>query len=99
MAKTEQPTTLTKADIVDAVAVATELSKKDAGAAVGAFLDAIAAALKKGEKVQLTGFGAFEVRARKERKGKNLQTGETITIAASKAPSFKAGKALKDSVQ
>jgi DNA-binding protein HU-beta len=91
--------TLSKADIVDAVAEATELSKKDAGAAVNALLDVIQGSLKKGNKVQFTGFGTFEVRERKARKGKNLRTGETITIAASKAPSFKAGKALKDAMK
>ena len=91
--------TLSKADIVDAVAAATEMSKKDAGAAVNALLDVIEGSLKKGHKVQFTGFGTFEVRERKARKGKNLRTGETIDIAASKAPSFKAGKALKDAMQ
>jgi DNA-binding protein HU-beta len=91
--------TLSKADIIDAVAVATETSKKDAGVAVNALLDVIQGSLKKGHKVQFTGFGTFEVRERKARKGKNLRTGETITIAASKAPSFKAGKALKDAMK
>ena len=95
----EMAGTLSKADIIDAVAIATEMSKKDAGVAVNALLDVIQGSLKKGNKIQFTGFGTFEVRERKARKGKNLRTGETITIAASKAPSFKAGKALKDAMK
>ena len=74
------------------------LSKKDAEAALGAFTDTVAAALKKGDKVQLVGFGTFEVAKRAAREGKNPQTGEKIKIAACKAPKFKAGKALKDTV-
>ncbi len=88
-----------KSDIVDAIAEQTDLTKKDAGEALDAAIEAITAALQRGERVQITGFGTFEVRDRKERKGKNLQTGETITIPASKAPAFKAGKGLKDAVK
>ncbi len=89
---------MTKADIINAVAAESGLSKKDSEKALGAVLSAITDGLKKGEKIQLTGFGTFEVRARAERQGKNPQTGEAITIAASKAPVFKAGKALKDAI-
>lgn len=88
-----------KSDIVDAIAQKTNLTKKDAGEALDATIEAITAALQRGERVQLTGFGSFEVRDRKERKGNNLQTGETITIPASKVPAFKAGKGLKDAVK
>ena len=72
--------------------------KKDAEAALKAFIDVVSAELKKGEKVQLVGFGTFEVAERAAREGRNPQTGETMTIAASKNPKFKAGKALKDMV-
>jgi DNA-binding protein HU-beta len=91
--------TIGKSDLVDAVSEKCGCTKKDAGVAVDALLDAVVAALKRGDKVQLTGFGAFEVRTRQARKGKNLQTGETIDIPASKVPAFKAGKALKDAVK
>ena len=87
---------MNKAELVAAVAEKAEISKKDAEAAVKAFTDVIAEELKKGEKVQLVGFGTFEVSERAAREGRNPQTGETMTIAASKAPKFKAGKALKD---
>ena len=89
---------MNKAELIAAVAAAAEISKKDAETAVSATLDAITAALKEGDKVQLVGFGAFEVKARAERVGRNPQTKETITIPASKTPVFKAGKALKDAV-
>ena len=74
------------------------LSKKDAEKALKAFTDVVAAELKKGEKIQLVGFGTFEVSERAAREGRNPQTGATMTIAASKTPKFKAGKALKDSI-
>lgn len=75
------------------------MTKKDAAGAVDAVLDTITESLKAGEKVQLIGFGNFEVRDRAARKGRNPQTGEEIQIAASKVPAFKPGKALKDLVQ
>lgn len=90
---------MNKTELVNAVAESTELTKKDAGKAVEAVFDTIQAALAKGEKVQLIGFGNFEVRERAARKGRNPQTGEEIDIAASKLPAFKPGKALKDSVK
>ena len=80
------------------MAAETQLSKKDAEAALKAFIDVVSAELKKGEKVQLVGFGTFEVAERAAREGRNPQTGETMTIAASKNPKFKAGNALKDMV-
>ncbi len=78
---------------------ATEFSKKDAEAAVTATLEAITAALKDGDKVQLVGFGSFEVKHRAERTGLNPRTKEPVTIAAAKIPTFKAGKALKDAIK
>lgn len=87
---------MNKTELVAAMAEKTELSKKDAEKALKAFTDVVAEELKKGEKVQLVGFGTFEVSERPEREGRNPQTGETMKIAASKAPKFKAGKALKD---
>ena len=87
---------MNKSSLIAAVAQKSGLSKKDADIAVNAVLDVISEALKEGDKVQLIGFGSFEVKARPERPGKNPQTGEKITIAASKSPVFKAGKALKD---
>lgn len=89
---------MNKTELVAAIAQETQLSKKDAEAAVKAFIDVVADELKKGEKVQLVGFGTFEVAERAAREGRNPQTGETMTIAASKAPKFKAGKALKDMI-
>lgn len=74
------------------------LSKKDAGAALEAFVESVQDALKTGDKVQLTGFGSFEVKSRAARTGINPQTKQPVTIAASKAPTFKAGKILKDSL-
>ncbi|MBF7119403.1 HU family DNA-binding protein [Pediococcus pentosaceus] len=88
-----------KAELVDNVAKVTGLTKKDATAAVDAVFSSIQDDLKKGEKVQLIGFGTFEVRNRAARKGRNPQTGKEIEIAASKVPAFKPGKALKDTVK
>ena len=87
---------MNKVDLVSVVAKQAELSKKDAGLAVEAVFDAISEALEKGDKVQLIGFGTFDVSERAAREGRNPRTGETMKIAASKAPRFKAGKALKD---
>ena len=88
-----------KAELVSNVATATGLTKKDATAAVDAVFSSIQASLAKGEKVQLIGFGNFEVRQRAARKGRNPQTGQEIQIPASKVPAFKPGKALKDAVK
>lgn len=90
---------MNKTDLVNAVADVAEISNKDATKAVNAVFDTILDALKKGDNVQLIGFGAFEVRERAERKGRNPQTGEEITIAASKIPAFKPGKLLKEAVK
>ncbi|MDK6862687.1 MULTISPECIES: HU family DNA-binding protein [Nosocomiicoccus] len=90
---------MNKTDLINAVSDKADLTKKDAGAAVDAVFEAIQGSLTKGEKVQLIGFGTFEVRERAARKGRNPQTGEEIEIAASKVPAFKAGKALKDAVK
>ncbi|MDE6971208.1 MAG: HU family DNA-binding protein [Eubacterium sp.] len=87
---------MNKAELVAAMADKAELSKKDAEAALKAFTDVVAEELRKGEKIQLVGFGTFEVSERAARTGRNPQTGEEMTIPASKAPKFKAGKALKD---
>lgn len=87
---------MNKTELVAAIAEQTQLSRKDAEAALKAFTDVVADELKKGGKVQLVGFGTFEVSERGEREGRNPQTGETMTIKASKSPKFKAGKALKD---
>ena len=89
---------MNKAELVAAVAERTELSKKDAEKALKAFVDVVAEELKKGEKIQLVGFGTFEVSERAAREGRNPRTGETMTIAASKTPKFKPGKALKDEI-
>lgn len=89
---------MNKTELVAAMADKAEISKKDAEKALKAFTDVVAEELKKGEKIQLVGFGTFEVVAREARMGKNPQTGEAMPIAASKAPKFKAGKALKDMV-
>lgn len=90
---------MNKTELVEAVATASELSKKDAGKAVEAVFDTITSALANGEKVQLIGFGNFEVRERAARKGRNPQTGKEIEIAATKVPAFKPGKALKEAVK
>ena len=89
---------MNKTEFIAAVAGKAELSKKDAEKAVKAFMDVVAEELKKGEKVQLVCFGTFEVSERGAREGRNPQTGETMTIVASKNAKFKAGKALKDSL-
>lgn len=88
-----------KAQLIETVASKTGLTKKDATVAVDAVFGSIQEALQKGEKVQLIGFGNFEVRDRAARKGRNPQTGEEIQIPASKVPAFKPGKALKDAVK
>ena len=90
---------MNKTELINAVADKTELSKKDAEAAVSAVIEAITEALTQEEKVQLVGFGAFEVKSRAERTGLNPRTKEPVTIAASKVPTFKAGKALKDAIK
>lgn len=94
----EENLTMNKTELVSAVAESAELSKKDATKAVDAVFEAVQNALSSGDKVQLIGFGNFEVRERAARKGRNPQTGEEIEIAASKVPAFKPGKALKDAV-
>ncbi len=89
---------MNKADLIAAIAAKTGDTKKVAEASVNAFVDVVTETLKKGDKVQLVGFGSFEVRKRAARKGRNPHTKEEIKIPASKAPVFKAGKALKDLV-
>ena len=89
---------MNKAELIAAVAENAELTKKDAEKAVKAFIDVVTDELKKGEKVQVVGFGTFEVAERAAREGRNPKTGEKMPIAASKTPKFKAGKALKDQV-
>lgn len=89
---------MTKAELVDRVAAKTGLTKKDVGRAVDAVFEAVTEALSGGERVQIVGFGTFEVRQRAARRGRNPQTGQDIEIAARKIPAFKAGKALKESV-
>ncbi len=89
---------MNKAELINAVAAATEFSKKDAEAAVNAALEAITTALQEGDKVQLVGFGSFEVKKRAARVGRNPKTNDTIEIPASVVPVFKAGKVLKDAV-
>ena len=89
---------MNKSELIAAVVEKTELSKKDAEKALKAFEDVITEELKKGEKVQLVGFGTFEVSERAAREGRNPQTGKTMKIEACKAPKFKAGKALKDAI-
>ena len=89
---------MNKAELIAAVAAQTGETKKSAEATINAFVDTVTKSLKKGDKVQLVGFGSFEVRKRAARKGRNPQTKEEIKIPASKAPVFKAGKALKELV-
>lgn len=89
---------LNKTDLINEVAGKAAMTKKDVEKVVGALFDSIEEALKSGEKVQLVGFGTFEVRQRKARTGRNPQTGQEIKIPATKVPAFKAGKALKDAV-
>ncbi len=90
---------MNKSDLINVVTEATELPKKDATKAVDAVFEAITEAMQSGDKVQLVGFGNFEVRERSARKGRNPQTGEEIEIPASKVPAFKPGKALKDGIK
>jgi DNA-binding protein HU-beta len=90
---------MNKTELIAKVAEATELTKKDAARAVDAVFDAISEALRNGEKVQIIGFGHFEVRQRAARKGRNPQTGEEINIAASKVPAFRPGKGLKEGIR
>ena len=89
---------MNRQELVDSMASKADISKKAADAALKGFMDSVQEALKKGDKVQLVGFGTFEVAERAAREGKNPQTGEVIKIKASKAPKFKAGKALKDAL-
>ena len=89
---------MNKNELIAAIAEKSELTKKDAGAALDAFVETVTEALKQGDKVQLVGFGSFEVKARAARTGINPQTKQPVKIAASKAPVFKAGKALKDAL-
>ena len=89
---------MNKTELIAAVAEQAEISKKDSEKALKAFIDVVTEQLKKGDKVQLVGFGTFEVSERAAREGRNPQTGKTMKIAACKAPKFKAGKALKDLV-
>jgi len=90
---------MNKTELVALIADKAGIAKKDAEKALAAFVDTVAEELKKGEKIQLVGFGTFEVRERAARTGINPQTGKSIEIAASKNPVFKAGKALKDAVK
>ncbi|GAC41864.1 HU family DNA-binding protein [Paenibacillus popilliae] len=90
---------MNKSELITEVAESTELSKKDVSKVVDAVFEAISSALQNGDKVQLVGFGNFEVRERSARKGRNPQTGEEIEIPASKIPAFKPGKALKDGIK
>lgn len=90
---------MNKSELIDAVASAADISKTAAGRAIDSLTDAIGDALKNGDQVTLVGFGTFSVRERAERKGRNPQTGEEITIKAAKIPSFKAGKGLKDTIK
>ena len=88
---------MNKADLVSMIAAKSNLTKKDSESALNAFIESVQTSLKKGEKIQLVGFGTFEVRNRSARTGINPRTKQSIKIPASKAPVFKAGKALKDS--
>ena len=90
---------MNKGELVAKIAEESKLTKKAAEAALDAFIATVETSLKKGEKVQLVGFGSFEVRRRAARKGRNPQTKQEITIPASKAPAFKAGKAFKDAIK
>ena len=90
---------MNKTELITGMAEKTEISKKDAEKVLNAFTNIVADTLVDGDKVSITGFGTFEVVERAERQGRNPATGETITIAASKSPKFKAGKALKDAVK
>ena len=89
---------MNKTELIAAMAESAELTKKDAEAALKAFVEVVSDALKKDDKVQIVGFGTFEVAKRGAREGRNPQTGESMKIKASKSPKFKAGKALKDAL-
>lgn len=89
---------MNKAELITAMASKADLSKKDVEAALKAFIDVVTDELKNGEKIQLVGFGTFDTSERAAREGRNPQTGEPMQIAASKAPRFKPGKALKDAI-
>ncbi|MFP4154465.1 MAG: HU family DNA-binding protein [Halothiobacillaceae bacterium] len=89
---------MNKSELIDAMAASADISKADAARALDGFIEAVGSSLKNGEQVTLVGFGTFLVREREARTGRNPRTGETINIAASKLPSFKAGKGLKDAV-
>ncbi|MGM0516818.1 MAG: HU family DNA-binding protein [Pseudomonadota bacterium] len=89
---------MNKSELIDAMADSAGISKSAAASALDGFIDAVGGALKKGDQVTLVGFGTFLVREREARTGRNPRTGETINIKASKLPSFKAGKGLKDAV-
>ena len=90
---------INKSELTKEVAAKTDLKQKDAEKVIDAFIESIKDNLAKGEKVQIIGFGSFEVRDRAARKGRNPQTGKTLTIPATKVPAFKPGKALKDAVK
>lgn len=90
---------MNKSQLIESISIKAEISTKDAEKVINAFTNVVADALVDGDKVQLVGFGTFEVVERAERQGRNPTTGEAITIAASKSPKFKAGKALKDAVK
>lgn len=90
---------MNKSDLIEAMADAGDISKAAAGRALDGLIDAIAVSLKKGESVAILGFGTFSVKERAARMGRNPQTGQSISIAASNTPAFKAGKGLKDAVQ
>ncbi|MCW8828803.1 MAG: HU family DNA-binding protein [Gammaproteobacteria bacterium] len=89
---------MNKSELIDAIAAGADISKAAAGRALDSMIDSVSGALKQGDTVNLIGFGTFMVRERAARTGRNPRTGESIKIAASKNPSFKAGKALKDAV-
>lgn len=89
---------MNKSELVDAIAESAGITKSDAGRALDGFIGAVTKALGSGDSVALVGFGTFSVKERAERKGRNPQTGDEITIKAAKIPSFKAGKSLKDAV-
>ena len=90
---------MNKSELINKIAVNSGLTKADSGKALDALIQTIESTLKSGDSIALVGFGTFEVKERAERTGRNPQTGESITIAAAKIPSFKAGKGLKDAVQ
>ncbi len=94
----EETRTMNKTELIAAVSEKTGVSKKDCEKTISAMLDQVAESLAQGDKVQIVGFGSFEVKERQARTGRNPKTGEAVEIAASKAPVFKAGKALKDTV-